>query len=348
MSAQDKTLDQYHNLMQMNAASHVIRAGRQLGLLSELREGQRTREQLRQALKLDEQPLALILDALVAIGIVEQYQEDYALSRAAHLLCQYDDDLGDSRWQKLAEHASAETNRQTHDDQPQFDYLAATQWIHTPAAIQAAEILNVGPGVGEADGSGAGRGSEALHSSETPLRILDLGCGSAVWSCAMAHRDPQAIVTAVDLPGSLDAARNTADSIGLSDRVEWVEAEPHQADLPQSTFDLGILAQRVSNLGDADARQLIERTINSVKPGGRLAVIDLFRGPTRPNFAEAIEALRLQLETRGGYMRTLEEIQQLLGETGLTDVQFAFIADSKVNLGIAVGTRPEKWLRLPA
>ena len=42
MTAQDRTLAHYHHLMQINAASHLIRAARHLGVLGVLREGQKS------------------------------------------------------------------------------------------------------------------------------------------------------------------------------------------------------------------------------------------------------------------------------------------------------------------
>ena len=80
----------------------------------------------------------LLMDGLVAIGIVEQYDDDYALSQAARLLCLYDEDLGDRRWEQLVDRVRGEHDQ--FDDQRQYDFLAATQWIHTQAAMQAAEI----------------------------------------------------------------------------------------------------------------------------------------------------------------------------------------------------------------
>ncbi len=115
MSAQGaarQTLDQYHQWMQINAASHLIRAARTVGLIGQLREGQRTHEQLCQTLSLAAGSSLLLLDALVAIGIVEKYGDDFALSRAGHLLCQYDDDLGDRRWDRLVDRLRGESNRQ--------------------------------------------------------------------------------------------------------------------------------------------------------------------------------------------------------------------------------------------
>jgi ubiquinone/menaquinone biosynthesis C-methylase UbiE len=323
MSAQDRTLDQYQELMHINAASHLIRAARKVGLLSRLREGQHTLEQLCDVLSLLPGPTELLLDGLVAIGIIEKYEDDYALSRAAHLLCQYDDDLGDRRWDQLAACVRGEGDRQAADDQLQFNYLAATQWIHTPAAMQAAEILNIG-GEGEVAGP----------------KILDLGCGSAVWSCAMAHRDPQATITAVDQPPALEATTSTAASIGLSDRLETIQGDPQEVELAQSQFDLVLLAQRLGCLGFEQASHLLARAMAAAKGGGRVVVIDLFRGPARPNLAESIEALKLELSTRNGQMRSLHQAHSQLQSLGLEEIQFTFLAASRVNMGIVVGVKP--------
>lgn len=321
MSAQDQTLDQYHELMRINAVSHLIRAARQLGVLNELRNGQQTGAQLCDTLSLAPAPASLLLDGLVSIGIIEKYEDDFALSQAAHLLCQYDEDLGDSRWRRLPDRVRGDGGR-AENDQPQFDYLAATQWIHTRSAIEAAEILNIG-GEGEPTG----------------LKILDLGCGSAVWSCAMAHQDAMATITAVDHAAALEAASSTADSIGLSDRFDTIDADPQEVELPDDEFDLVVIAQRISLLSEEKAGTLLSRAIAAGKAGGRIVVIDLFRGPTRPNLAESVEALKLELETHQGQMRTIEAIQTQLDSLGLQQLQFTFLPASRVNMGMAVGVK---------
>jgi SAM-dependent methyltransferase len=310
--------------MQINAASHLIRAARQLGILDRLRGGQLTLPQLCEALALPTTPADLLLDGLVAIGVIEKYREDFALSQAAHLLCQYDEDLGDDRWQRLVDCVRGQRDRAQHDDQQQLDDLAATQWIHTPAAIEAAEMLDVG-----------------RDDGPQGLQILDLGCGSAVWSCAMAHRDPYAVVTAVDNAAALEAAIRTADSIGLRERFHAVQADDLRAAvIPEQAFDLVLVAQRVACLDWQAAAALVERASRCVKPGGRLVVIDLFRGPARPLLAETVESLKLHLDTRGGAMRSLDEAKDLLCRLGLEQVQFAYLPASKVNMGLAVATAP--------
>ena len=155
----------------------------------------------------------------------------------------------------------------------------------------------------------------------------------------MAHRDPNAIVTAVDHPGAIAAAQNTADSIELGERFETIGAYPEDAELPDDHFDLVLLAQRISCLGTDAATQMLRRAIAATRIGGRVAVIDLFRGPAKPSMAETLEALRLELNTQAGHVRSLEEIQQMMTGLGLRAVEFAFIEASKANFGVAVGTK---------
>ncbi|QDT09116.1 class I SAM-dependent methyltransferase [Planctomycetes bacterium K23_9] len=321
MSAQDRTLDQYHEFMQVNAVSHLMRTARQVGIIDQLRKGQHTAGELADTLSLQTGTLALMLDALVAIGTVERYDDDYALSRAAALLCQYDEDLGDQRWRRLAD--ALQKSGSDIDDAAHHAYVAATQWVHTPSAIQAAEILNIG-------------GEDEILGP----KILDIGGGSAVWSCAMAHQDAQANLTVVDQENAIEAARTMANSIDLMDRFDAVVGDPMTTELGSDKFDIAVIAQRVSALGDDAAAKMMKRAVQAVRPGGRVVVIDLFRLPTKPNLSEAIEALKLNLETQQGHMRSLEQGKELFAEAGLGLVQFSFLAASRTNLGLMVGVKP--------
>lgn len=330
-SAQDLTLQQYHQWMQINAMSHVLRAGRQSGIFEALSEGQRTLEQLRDQLSLQSEPLELMLQALVSIGIVEQYGEDFALARAAQLLCQYDRDLGDEAWEGLVDLLRNETPDKPVSDQPFTDRQAATQWSQTAAAIQVAEILDVG--------------GDSSDSAREPrgIRILDLGCGSAVFSCAIAHHDPASTVMAVDHPGALQAARSTADSIELGERFQVMESDLAEGDdswIPagdDEKFDLVILAQRLSVLGDQPAASMLGAAAAATRRGGRVVVIDVFRGENKPTLTESIGALKLALGTSEGRFRTLREAQQMFLAAELSEIQFTYLAASREHLGMMVG-----------
>ncbi len=341
MNSQDRTLDRYQELMQINAASHVLRAARQVGIFEELRGGQRTAEQLADALRLDRAGLDLLLDCLISMNVIERYQDDHALAPVMQLLCQYDADLGDVDWLRLpekvrtGESAADEPERQQRD-QSYLHALAATQWVHTPAAMQAAEILDIG-GTPATDSQSDG----VVISSSPPLRILDLGCGSAVWSCAMAFRDPGATVLAVDEEAALAAARSTARSIQLGERFQTLTGRPESVDLPATNFNLVVIAQRLHAASPEQRTQLLNQGIAALAPGGRLVLVDLFRGPSKPLLSETIEALRIHVGTAEGKMQSAQELKDTLTERGLRDIGFTFIAASRINLGMIVATKPQ-------
>ncbi len=162
-AAGDSTIARYEGWMQTNGAAHLLSAARESGIIGRLRERQHTAEELCESLALERTTADLLIDGLVAIGLVERYEDDLALARAGHLLCQYDEDLGDHVWRRLPGRLGSGRDERPDDVSEFRARLAATQWIHTAAAMQAAEILDIG-----GEGSPAG------------LRILDLGCGSAV------------------------------------------------------------------------------------------------------------------------------------------------------------------------
>ncbi|ELP33855.1 class I SAM-dependent methyltransferase [Rhodopirellula baltica] len=341
MSAQDRTLDHYQELMTINATSHVLRTGRELGLFDALLEGQKTLEVLAERTGLPESRLLLLLRPLTSVGIIEKYAEDYAISSVARLLCQYDADLGDAVWQNASAALKSESQSSADTDVPQsrFDSIAATQWVHTPAAMQAAEILDFGPTPAE-DGSEEGEGTVLSSEESEPQTLLDLGCGSAVWSCAAAHRDPQLRITLVDHPGALEAAMATANSIELGDRFESIEGDALTAELPEGQFDHVLIAQRLNSYSPDQIRLMLQRATSAVKPGGRVIVVDSFEGPNRPSLAESIEALRIGIETEGGAVPELKEAQERMKDAGLESIQFTFIAASRVGLGLMTGIKP--------
>ena len=322
----DRTIQQYESWMQTNGAAHLMRAARESGIMSRLRQRQHTLEELCELLSLDPATAGLLIDGLVAIGFVERYEDDLALARAGHLLCQYDEDLGDQSWSRLGERLKSGDGSDRGQTAPDgADYrsrLAATQWIHTAAAMQAAEILDIG-----GDASPAG------------IHILDLGCGSAVWSCAMAHRDAGATVVAVDNAAALKSARSTADSIGLEERLKTIDSDPEAATVAEQQFDLVVLAQLLSAFSDDQALALLKKAAAAAKPAGRVVIPDFYIGPARAGLKESLNRLRVRLSTPEGRVRDLRQCQQMCQDAGLGSIQFTYLAASEAGLGMIVAEK---------
>jgi release factor glutamine methyltransferase len=137
---------------------------------------------------------------------------------------------------------------------------------------------------------------ELLYSRiENPeSRIVDVGTGSGVIALSLAGKFPKAKVTATDLSDeALSLARENADRIGLTDRVEFLRGDLliHVTDvydvivanLPYvAEADRGTLSREVLNdpeialfggpRGDEIVRKLIEAAPSHLAPGGLLAL----------------------------------------------------------------------------
>jgi SAM-dependent methyltransferase len=96
------------------------------------------------------------------------------------------------------------------------------------------------------------------------LDVLELGCGGAQWSIALARRGARC--TGVDLsPKQLEHARRLVEAAGVE--VALVEAPAERLPLPDASFDLVL-----SDYGACmfcDPRAIVPEVARVLRPGGR-------------------------------------------------------------------------------
>ena len=157
----------------------------------------------------------------------------------------------------------------------------------------------------------------AERITTAPNHILDIGCGSGVWSLAIAARYPGARVTGLDQAGVLEAFRARAAENGLADRIDTIAGDVHELQLARS-YDLVIVAN-VLRLDEPDrARHILERSASALVPEGTLIVVDALSGGTpERDRARAAYALHLAMRTERGRVYSPETVIGWLGEVGL-------------------------------
>ncbi len=106
-------------------------------------------------------------------------------------------------------------------------------------------------------------------------RIFDIGCGAGAWGIAFATALPEARVTALDFPEVISIARTYARRFDVEKQYEFVEGDLNTVDFARETYDLVILGYVLHNEGIEHGRELIRRSCEALRPGGRLLIADI-------------------------------------------------------------------------
>lgn len=324
-TAQQKTLEDFIQLQNRNAISHAIRATVELGVIDALREGQKSAEQL--ASQLDVQPIELqrLLNVVVTTELIEKYGDDYALSTVARLIPTRFYDFGDEHWKHLTAHVRTGTPLPKRDGiaLTDTDYSlnkASEEWTLTPAALTAIQALDIG-------------------NSRKGLNILEVNCGSAVFGAALAHSDPSSTITLVDNEFELQRAKTTVTSVGLEDRVTYIQTDTDSdlsqiAQLKDQTFNLVIVAGHLHRKSLEQCKALIKQLHDVMDVNNELVLIDVFEGQEEGVLHRAIFELELGLRTSEGRLHDPRVLEAELKEAGFDQIQFAHLPTSPFYWGL--------------
>ncbi len=316
--SQKQTVARYQSFYDTIALATSLDTARQLGVFRSLRNGQKDLQALAADCQCDIASLETLVRVLTAIGAVERYGDDLALSQAIQLMAPVDADWGAEIWQRMP--AYMQGTAQNDDRLVEYrQRLVTRQWSHTAAAMQAAEVLDIG---------GALRG----------LNVLELGSGAGVWSAAMAYRDERLQVTTVDQPALIRHCRDTYASIELLDRWTAIEDDYRTWPTPLGQYDLVILPEVLQLEPDASAVVLLGRAADALRPGGQVVILETLNDVEGPSVALATQALEIAVAC-GGRQRTPAEVQRLLRGAGFGDAQWGWLTASPHGIGLVVATR---------
>jgi arsenite methyltransferase len=113
--------------------------------------------------------------------------------------------------------------------------------------------------------------------------VLDVGCGRGLLLIGAARRLPGGRAVGVDIWSAADQSGNSraatlanAESEGVADRVEVVDADMRALPFADASFDAVVSSIAIHNLADAaDRERACTEIARVLRPGGRVAVLDL-------------------------------------------------------------------------
>ena len=295
-----------------------LAAAVELDVFSQIAAGKQTVKDIAEGAGASQRGMALLLDALTAIGYLRKTGSRYILQpvSAAFLVPEGKAYVGalahalsltwDS-WKYLTEAVRSGRPAETVD-------IAAKGKEFFPKLV-----ASIFTGSFEASTAAVSRFPEkdrrAIH------RILDVAAGSGAWSLAFAQAIPQAQVTTVDFAEMTPIARGFAEKIGVAAQYDYLEGDLRQMDFGREKYDLVILGHILHSEGEKQGKELLRKSYAALRSGGKLLIgeyvpNDVRTGPAMP----LLFGLNMLLQTEEGNVFTLREYRTWLKAAGFGKV----------------------------
>lgn len=269
-----------------------------------------TAEQIAQACHCDAAGIKALLDYFVAAQIIEKHGEKYALTPTAEtflvrgrkayagdMLLDYTDP---KMYDSILESIRTGQPRLLNENFVQDAWLESYSPTRVPKSLEMWKAAGVQP------------------EDNKPLRLLDLACGCAIKSFALAQANPNIHVTCLDSADVLDVSRDLAARMDISSRVTFLPANLFTANLGASLFDLALVGQITHYLTSAQNRDLFHRIHAALTDSGML-VIDCPMSKETPSESSAFLSLFLW-SNGGGTAHPFEMYRNWLKEGGFQSV----------------------------
>lgn len=310
----------------------VLGAAADLDLFSAIARTPATAAELATTLTCDARGLAVLLDALTALGLVSKAAGVYRLAAEAETLL-----TAESARSVLAmvQHQAnclrrwAQLGSVVKTGRPALEIPS----IRGPAGDQEAFI-------GAMDNVSAPVAGPVIGALG-PIafdHLLDVGGASGTWTIAFLQACPAGRATLFDLPEVLPLARVRLERAGLRERVRLVGGDYNRDELPGDA-DLAWVSAIVHQNSREQNRALFARVWRALRPQGRLAIRDIVMEADRVHpKAGALFAVNMLVATEGGGTFTLEELAADLAAAGFGPARL--VRDDPGMNAILMATRP--------
>ncbi len=295
----------------------VIGAAAELDIWGSLGEKSLSAAALAQLLGCDLRALGMVLDAVVALGLLQKNEGNYRASGEIRAL------MTQGSPQSVLPMIWHMMNVMRG-----WSQLAGVAKSGIPAPRQASIRGN------EADRAAF---IAAMHAVSGPLaddlvarlgpprfrHLLDVGGASGTWTLAFLHAVPGAKATIFDLPDAIRQAEERIKGGEFAPRITLVSGDFYIDDLPAGC-DFAWVSAIAHQHSRRHNRDLFVKVFRALKPQGRIAVRDIVMEPcrTRPRDG-ALFAINMLVNTESGGTFTFEEFAEDLQAAGFVNPHLA-------------------------
>ena len=307
-----------HALYVPGFKSQAVRVALLLDLFSALADGPLDAVAVARARECDSQGTHVVLDCLVAAGLLNFADGRYELTPTAAAFLVPGEAAYAGDW-VLAEtdprfwEGVLDSVRTGEPTEAHFPW-SQDAWLESYRSDRREQALAMWRAAGiDLDG-------------DAPIALLDLASGCGAKSMVLAQSRPGVHVTCLDSSDVLDVARDLASRLGISDRVSFESGDVLEADLGHSSYDAALLGQITDYFTAAQNTELFTRLRVALRPEGVL-VIDVPMSSNHPDGGPAWSACSLGLcraavhirsaTMRSGWQRQASGLLSAWGRPGL-------------------------------
>lgn len=293
----------------------ALHAGVKLDVFTPLADRALTPQGLAKVLKSDARGLAMLLNSLAALGLLEKAGDNYAdTTFAAEVLCR--------------------TSPRYLGHIILHHHHLMESWAHLDEAVKSGGPIRkrVSHDVGEDERESFEMGMFNLAMQVAPRivpqidlsgrrRLLDLGGGPGTYAIHFCKQNPDLTAVVYDLPTTRPFAEQTIARFGLNGRVAFEDGD-FIAEGIKGTFDVAWLSHILHSEGPEGCAVILKKAVAALEPGGIILVQefilnDSLDGPTFP----ALFSLNMLIGTPAGRAYSEGELIAMLAAAGVGDLK---------------------------
>jgi SAM-dependent methyltransferase len=275
-------------------------------------DGSLSAEEIALKWKGNERSARMLLDAVVAMGLLEKKADQYCNTQAAKtfLVKESPEYVGYaikhhhhlvSSWSKLSK--AVKTGKPVRKKRRTWTELQSfLMAMHTIASSLAPRI------------------AQEIDLSQRRY-LLDLGGGPGTYAIHFCQANPNLRATVFDLPTAEPFAQKTIRRSGLDSRIDF-QAGDYLKDTVQRPYDVAWLSQILHSMGPERCLSVIEKAVSVLEPGGLILVHEFLLNDTHdgPLFP-ALFALNMLLNTEEGRSYSEGDIRDMMVKAGVRNIR---------------------------
>ncbi|HZR23784.1 MAG TPA: class I SAM-dependent methyltransferase [Vicinamibacterales bacterium] len=162
--------------------------------------------------------------------------------------------------------------------------------------------------------------AELAGGGTSRIKVLDIAAGHGAFGIAIAQRNPNAEIVAVDWKAVLAVAEEHAQQAGVLNRYRTIAGDAFKVDWGGG-YDVALVTNFLHHYDAATCTTLLTKIHASLNPGGQVVVLEFVPNPDRVSPPlPASFSLTMLADTVAGDAYTFAELRDQLERAGFSDV----------------------------